>query len=340
MQNYICTKCGTQKEADEQPLKCENCESTTFIIPTTPEEIVIPEEPSKESIDVTPVKHDETKTIGFTAKPSLIKNMINMLSLPVEKKPFFPKIVLDMKEDGITAIAVGPGDSLLSFCHFSKNYFFETWGRGRIALDSLTALRSINMLGSYKKISIHLDTEKKIVMFYAGTIDKIAFNAESPDSVETAIKSIEDLPLPFNVEKFVPEPGPTIFFDKYFEVTAQEFQSLVDRAKDFDIDYYPFQITKDKVSVGVGDLENPTDGAFKKDLPLLSFENPEEKELDVANIEVGSTLKNIVKNASGIMKVSFIASDTPLWITGEFMNGETVVGKYGILLPPNVEDGE
>lgn len=336
MPNYICTECGTPKEADKQPSKCENCESTTFVVPTTSEKIVIPEE----SIDVPTVEHDETKTIGFTAKPSLIRNMINMLSLPVEKKPFFPKIVLDMKEDGITAIAIGPGDSLLSFCHFSKNYFFETWGRGRIALDSVTTLRTIKMLDSYKKISIHLDTEKKIVMFYAGTTDKIAFNAESPDSVETSVKSIEELPLPFNVEKFVPEPGPTISFNKYFEVTSQEFRALVDRAKDFDIDYYPFQIIKDKVSVGVGDLENPTDGAFKKDLPLLSFENLEEKDLGIVNIEIGSTLKNIVKNAGGIMKVSFIASDNPLWITGEFMDGEKVVGKYGILLPPNVEDGE
>lgn len=134
--NYRCVSCMTVFEAQNYPEICTECgfdDAEGFVeVPNEikPEAVV---EVTQEVVqtETAVVKSDEDNTIGFRASPTVMKKMIEAISIPLSsKKSYFNKIVLQKDAEKFVSTMTANGNTFLTVAEFYNDFFKNSWGFG------------------------------------------------------------------------------------------------------------------------------------------------------------------------------------------------------------------
>lgn len=341
MDNYICSACGVSVSSDEKPEKCLNCEATgdTLIKVQKKEDTIVTEQE---------VVH-ESKAIGFNASPQKILSLLKYTTLPVKSKPYFEQIYFNVDEKvGVQNFTIANGETLLQVIDIKKEYFDEVWGVGKLPIKSAKSLEYMDVLSTYDKTSIQIDTENKVLIHNAGLNAKFANNPESIEHISQCKMSVNEIFKTFDTEKFVPQFTGDIKFNYVVTINVAELAVLLKVAAKQGIRYYPITLSTNELKAGVGDMSNPTKGAFDLKIPVDAEKSVFPPEPIV--VEAGSSFKNVISNMEGQIQIHFAGSELPLWVTGTVTHkkkntvegkeviSEEVVGKVGYVISPRTAD--
>lgn len=334
---FVCNRCGViTSEVKEKPDKCPTCSADQS-------ELALVGGDTSPSIEPIPKSPVEASSFGIRSSPNDIRRVLRLVSIPSGDTPYkgLQKTNLRLVKDKLLNYQVAPAEAILTILELEREYFEETWENGDIVLDSEKSLKKMKVLAAYDMASIQVDNKNKVILHQAGTAAGFSDNLEDAIHVET---SKMEMPVPFEADSFKPkidEESSESEFKWHVTVDANHFNPLFEVAKNSDIEYYPFIFTKDILSAGVGDMENPgMDGAFNINIPVIAEDSifPDEK----IEVEVGPLFENVMKNLDGKVKIYFAGDELPLWIVYEITKpvseeGKTVektFGKMGYVIPP------
>jgi len=334
---YLCNRCGViSEDTNEKPDKCSTCGADQEQL----------EEVSGENIpkvEPTPEVEQEASTFGIKSSPQDIRDILKLVSIPKGDSPYkgFPKLTFQLTPDKLTNYQVAPGELILTILEMETDYFMETWEHGSIVLNSAESLRKMKILSAYDTASIQVDNVNKILLHQSGTDAGFSDNLEDPSHVMTS-KPI--MPVPFDYNLYRPkidEESDESEFKWFVTVDAKSFNPLFEATSGSEIEYFPFVFDKERLSTGVGDMENPgMEGAFHIDIPI----NPDKSVLppETIRVEVGPVFENVIKNLSGEVEIYVAGDELPLWILSNVTKSviedekatEKVFGKIGYIIPP------
>lgn len=308
-------------------------------IPETPTSIKPPSAPVTTEAENT-FESVNKNGIGFIASPGILYRMFSAIAVPMKKEKkkeicFFPKIVIAKDANGIKMAQLGPSESLFTYSMFFNSYFKKHWGTGKFAIDSTWALDALDMLRDYNTIAVYYNPEENSVMFYAGEDDKIAYKTDNVENVESYY---EESPVPFNEELFLPDLSVHgIEFVSKCETSDSAIKTILARATRFEMDEYPFTLRDDKITMGIGNLEMPDDGAFDKTIVTTAYQPPEEG----FTVKIGEPFAEVIdKIANKIDNLNFaFGSDgAAVFMSFNIEIQDRVVAKLGYMFPSAIED--
>ncbi len=324
---YICDVCKTQME--EIPEKCPLCEAL-------PEKII-------------PLTEESPTSIDINGDPSDILKILKGISIP-DSDPYIEKTFLNVSKDKITNVVVSQGNDLLVYLELNNDYFKEVWGIGKIPLDMGVSLAKMKLLNNFEEGTLQADNETKRILYHSGERAKFADNLESPEHMT-------------NSKEFIIAPSCLPDFDygnfclkfdgaeyKNAVVNISDFKILLDSTSDSNIEFYPLTLDTKELRAGVGDMMNPTNGAFDIEIPIIAEKSnlPDSK----INVEAASIFKSIIKNLTGEVKIHIANESMPIWISAPITkninkkDGEKVTqvtkefGRIGYMIAPRSESNE
>ncbi len=266
------------------------------------------------------------QTVGLSTSPTILNNIISMISLPKgEKKGSeFPRIVLNFDKEG-GSLWWGNEQKGVFFKNFgfvSDTFFDQLWGNGTIAFSAAKLLKNINYLRNFKEIIFWANPKTNIFAVQAGDVDIFTEYLDSPDEITTSMNkgadktkknSMVNFPIGLDSE-YIP-----VMKESYKEnaliygadIDVEFLREIIARAQDkyASLGFYPFEISKDGILISFNDLLNPKDtGANKKKLvPKLNSLKVPEDEFKIRHV-LGSILEGPAKNISGDVTIRFAGS--------------------------------
>lgn len=269
---------------------------------------------------------DKEQTLGLSTSPTILNNIISMISLPKgeKKSSEFPRIVLNFDKDNQTLWWGNKqkGVFMQNFGFATDTYFEKFWGNGTIAFSATKLLKIINYLRSFKQIIFWANSKTNIFAVQAGDVDIFTEFLDSPDEITTSMNKGTDKTKKHSINNF-----PMTLDSEYLPVMKEshkenaliygadidiEFlREIIARASDkyASLGFYPFEISKDGILISFNDLLNPKDtGANKKKLiPKLNSLKVPTDDLKIRHV-LGSILEGPAKNISGDITIRFAGS--------------------------------
>lgn len=277
---------------------------------------------------------DVTETLGFSTSPTIMNDLIKMISLPKGKVSEFPKIVLnfDSEQSRILWANKQTGMFFLGTGFASYNYFDNCWGNGSIGLTASKLLEVLEDLRVYKEITFWANPKSKIWGLQAGDIDQSRNYLENINEIKTHLPVKPKFPSTFDEEYKVvfKEPENNLIYG--IDVESTELKLIYSRGEKYKA-FYPFNINKDGISVSFGDLFNPKEdlGANKKKLiPKPSSLRVPSDDKNIEHI-LGPLLEGPATNLRGIVSMFFSGSSgTPVQILKKDKNtaGGILISSY------------
>lgn len=261
---------------------------------------------------VTPPKPEDfgvkpNETVGFIASPTIIRMMLNLISMPKKEERTFPKIVLnfDEKNKRIWWANKTTGSSVINWGIVSYNFLESCWGNGRIAISAARLSEYLEELHVYKELTFWANTRTKVFGIQSGLDDQFTNFTESADEVKSAYEKFV-----FKLDaNYIPNSTTVESVFTYgADLQASELQMIIERGKKFAITQFPFQVSKDGIKISINDIFNPTEkGANVKKLSLKpdSVILPETTQEKPVIYTYGSLLEAPVKNLSGQVTMRF-----------------------------------
>lgn len=301
---------------------------------------------------------DIDKTVGFSASPTIINEIISMISLPKgEKKGSdFPRIILNFDK---TAGSLWWGNSqkgvlFKNFGFATDSYFDKLWGNGTIALSAAKLLKNIEYLRNFKQIIFWADPKTNVFGVQAGDVDIFTEYLDSPDEISTAMnKGVE--PVKHNISNFpmaLDEGYIPIMKDTHKEnaliygadINIEILREIIKRASDkyASLGFYPFELSKDGILISFNDLLNPKDtGANKKKLvPKLNTLKVPTDDFKIRHV-LGSILEGPAKNINGFVTLRFGGSEkAPAYLLKTDKNESGGLLVSGFILGAVIDDGK
>lgn len=196
---------------------------------------------------------DEKETMGFIASPNLIKNLINLIALPLKADQCeFGKIVLHFdekrKELWWSNKAIG-GSFLVNFGHATYNYFEYCWGDGEVALPAIKLINFLQMLKKSKQVVLSVNLKKRTFAIQDGKSDIFNGYIDAPREVTTHQPRIDyarnqsenKIKLEDDYIPILKEESAALKYGGV--VDASELKEIVERGSKLEIGTYPINFS-------------------------------------------------------------------------------------------------
>ncbi len=296
---------------------------------------------------------DVEKTVGLSASPTILNNIISMISLPKgEKKVFeFPRIVLNFDKEG-GSLWWGnkqKGVFMQDFGFATDTYFDKFWGNGSIAISATKLLQDLNDLRMFKQIIFWADPKTKIYGVQAGNVDRCSGFLESIEEVTTSstkgtdkiAKSFNNFPVALDSD-YIPVMKESHKENSLIygaEIEASELKIIMDRGDRYSVKFYPFEITNKGITVSFNDMLNPREGANIRDIiPKANSLKIPTEDVKIKHI-LGPLLEGPQKNLNGEITMRFAAAKkAPIYILKKDKNDNGGILVSGYILGTNIDD--
>lgn len=289
-----------------------------------------------------------TETVGFTASPTTIRELIDAISLPKDTERVFPKFILNFTDNSATKTPEEPTDSKIWWgnrttganlisCGFADySYFDNAWGNASIALSASKLMEPLNYLRVYKEVTFWADPKTKLWGLQAGDVDKFSNFLDSPTEIKSSY-----VKFPFNLKDYIPqfksEESSLIYGSN---IDASELRTLFERGKGFKVTQFPLKLKKDGISVSINDMFNPTDkGANEKKIisKPSSYNGPE---TDIEFI-LGPVFEAPSKNLKGEITLRFPKTpDSPVYLSKRDKSTSGGILYIGTLIGTKIKGGK
>lgn len=329
MKKYKCVSCLHVFETMNYPEICPECEFDDidgFVeIPND-----VKTEQSVETPVETPVKDAKTDSIGFRASPTIMKRMIEAISIPLSsKKSYFNKIVFQKDEEKIVSTMTANGNTFLTVAQFNNEYFKNSWGFGNVAINSNKALEIINYLRHYEFMNFHHSLDSKILLFHIGEKDRMSMLAEDIDSVSGYNPNIYAKIDKTSLIMPIAQDENSVHFD----VATGTLNHLVERASSPE-ESIVFSLDAEGVKVGVGDVDNPVEMSYALDIEAINYKPPAKP----YTLTIGAPFFNVLKIVDGLVHFCFFGEDKPMCIVNTIKNDDDeLIGKTSYTFSPHIE---
>jgi len=261
---------------------------------------------------------NQSETIGLTCSPTILKNLIEMISLPKSKGSEFSKIVLHFENDKLFWANKQNAIFYLNFGFASSSYFDNFWGIGALPISANKLLGFLEDLRAYPQVTLWANLKTKLFGVQAANIDVFTHFIES-DDIKTAQATI---PVKFDSD-WVPimkEAENALIYG--IDIEASELKTIYERGTKYGASQFPINISSEGINLFINDQLNPKDnGANKKKLnakPGSEKLPPPEKPVDQI---LGSLIEGPATNLRGPITLRFAASGkSPMFISRKDKN--------------------
>ncbi len=273
---------------------------------------------------------NQSETLGLTCSPTVLKNLIEMISLPKSKGSEFSKIVLNFEDDKLFWANKQQGIFYLDFGFASANYFDNFWGKGALPISAPKLLGFLEDLRAYPQVTLWANLKTKLFGVQASNVDKFTNFIES-DDIKTAQSAIP-VKLDADYIPIMKEPENALIYG--VDIESTELKTIFERGKKYGASQFPINISSTGIVLSINDSLNPKDnGANVKKLnakPGSEKLPPTDKSVDQI---LGVLIEGPATNLTGPISLRFAASGkAPMFISKREKNDSGGILYAGFLL--------